>query len=122
MIFAQADLRRPARQTTARYLRAESAQQNSFENLPLYAAAIAVGTAARLPTSFMNKFVATYFGLRALYTILYINTTNAGPSNIRSIAYIGSESPSPVLRRRPRDPRSQDELFASSRYTQCDEC
>ncbi|GAA5878183.1 hypothetical protein JCM16303_002874 [Sporobolomyces ruberrimus] len=73
-----------------RYLRAEAAQQNGFENLAFFASAVVVGNLARLPASYMNLFSGGYLLSRILYNILYINTdSSAMLSNLRSVVFVG---------------------------------
>ncbi|GAA5914379.1 MAPEG family protein [Sporobolomyces salmoneus] len=72
-----------------KYLRAEAAQQNSFEQWGIFASAVVVGNMARLPTKYMNLFAGGYLLSRALYNILYINTTSKVWSNLRSVVYVG---------------------------------
>ncbi|KAK4056449.1 hypothetical protein OIO90_002592 [Microbotryomycetes sp. JL221] len=73
---------------TRKYLRAEAAQQNSFENLPVFLATLAAGHAARLPTSFINKFITFYIASRVLYSVLYIQTTRQKFTGLRSLVYV----------------------------------
>lgn len=49
--------------------RTEAAQQNIFENIGLYAAAIVAGNVARLGTSHMNKIALGYLVSRFLYVV-----------------------------------------------------
>ncbi|PWN96168.1 hypothetical protein FA09DRAFT_340366 [Tilletiopsis washingtonensis] len=70
------------------YIRAEAAQQNGFENLPFFAAAILAGNVARLPVDFLNLSAVVYVGSRILYNVLYINTTSASASNLRSVVFL----------------------------------
>ncbi|GAA6018685.1 hypothetical protein JCM11491_001260 [Sporobolomyces phaffii] len=72
-----------------RYLRAEAAQQNSFEQWAIFAGAVIAGNVARLPVKYMNLFAGGYLLSRILYNILYINTTSASWSNLRSVVYVG---------------------------------
>ncbi|GAA5942538.1 MAPEG family protein [Sporobolomyces koalae] len=72
-----------------KYIRAEAAQQNGFENWAIFAGAVIAGNLAKLPTSYMNVFSSGYILSRILYNILYINTTSAAWSNVRSVVYVG---------------------------------
>lgn len=47
----------------------EAAQQNIFENLGLYAAAIVAGNVAGLPVRHMNKIAAGYIASRVVYVV-----------------------------------------------------
>lgn len=70
------------------YQRAEAAQQNGFENLGLYAAAIVAANAAHLPASTVNNASAIYLASRVVYNLLYINTENLAISNLRSVTFL----------------------------------
>ncbi|GAA5827572.1 hypothetical protein JCM5353_001621 [Sporobolomyces roseus] len=72
-----------------RYIRAEAAQQNGFENLAFFSSAVVAGNLARLPTSYLNLFAGGYILSRILFNVLYINTTSAAWSNLRSVVYVG---------------------------------
>lgn len=56
-------------QVVQKYLRAEAAQQNSFEQWGIFASAVVVGNMARLPTKYMNLFAGGYLLSRALYNV-----------------------------------------------------
>ncbi|GAA5969851.1 hypothetical protein JCM3765_004595 [Sporobolomyces pararoseus] len=71
-----------------RYLRAEAAQQNGFESWGVFASAVVVGNLARLPVKYMNFFAGGYLLSRIIYNILYIRTTSAAWSNLRSVVYV----------------------------------
>ncbi|KWU44290.1 hypothetical protein RHOSPDRAFT_18167 [Rhodotorula sp. JG-1b] len=91
--------------------RTEAAQQNIFENIGLYAAAIVAGNVARLGTSHMNKIALGYLVSRFLYVVrgllqpsssvltsycvataqvLYIRTDRIKATPLRSVAYLTS--------------------------------
>ncbi|GAA5961521.1 hypothetical protein JCM8115_006703 [Rhodotorula mucilaginosa] len=70
--------------------RTEAAQQNIFENIGLYAAAIVAGNVARLGTSHMNKIALGYLVSRFLYVVLYIRTDTIKATPLRSVAYLTS--------------------------------
>ena len=76
------------KQQFGRYQRAESAQQNGFENLPLFAAAVIAANYAKLPTETINNSVAFYLGSRVIYNLLYINIENLRAAGLRSIVYV----------------------------------
>ena len=71
-----------------RFQRAEAAQQNGFENIGLYAAAIVVANAARLPVSTVNTASAVYLTSRVVYNLLYVNTEKLSISNLRSVVFL----------------------------------
>ncbi|BGP58083.1 hypothetical protein JCM8202_006216 [Rhodotorula sphaerocarpa] len=73
-----------------RYLRMEAAQQNIFENLGLYAAAIVAGNVAGLPVRHMNKIAAGYIASRVVYVFLYSRTDKEKATPLRSLAFITS--------------------------------
>ncbi|GAA5903010.1 hypothetical protein JCM5296_004515 [Sporobolomyces johnsonii] len=72
-----------------KYLRAESAQMNTFENLGWFSAAVVAGNLARLPTRYLNLFAGGYVASRLLYTLLYVNTTSAAWANLRTVTWLG---------------------------------
>ncbi|WWC61920.1 uncharacterized protein I303_104506 [Kwoniella dejecticola CBS 10117] len=71
-----------------KYLRAEAAQENGLQNLPLFAAAILAGNFARLSPSVLNTTSAVYIGVRILYNFIYINNTSLFAANLRSVTYL----------------------------------
>lgn len=71
-----------------KYLRAEAAQQNGFEVLPYFAAAIVAGNAAKLPATLLNNSAVLFLASRVVYNVLYISTTSKPVSNLRSIVYL----------------------------------
>ncbi|PWN53466.1 hypothetical protein IE53DRAFT_384039 [Violaceomyces palustris] len=68
-------------------LRGQSCQANAFENVPLFAAAIAVGNLAKLPNSSLNSFVLTYLLSRALFTYFYLSTETKAASFLRTAVF-----------------------------------
>ncbi|SCV74587.1 BQ2448_7616 [Microbotryum intermedium] len=81
-----------------KYIRAEAANANDVEAIPLFGLAIVAGNMARLPAETMNRFVFTWYvpqeqrrlGLRALYNVLYIGTNGHKLSFLRSATYLGA--------------------------------
>ncbi|THW23022.1 hypothetical protein D6D23_05805 [Aureobasidium pullulans] len=74
----------------ATYERAEAAHKNSFESMPLFIAATLSGVFAEklTRTDVGNaQFSAVFLGIRALYTILYINTSSEKYSHARSLTW-----------------------------------
>ena len=60
-----------------RIVRAESASLNGLENLGFFAAAVAVGNAARLDVGVLNRLAVAYVVSRALYNVIFVlNVTN----------------------------------------------
>ena len=72
----------------ARYQRAEAAQQNGFENVGIYAAAIVAANVAKVPASTCNTAAAIYLASRVVYNMLYINTEKLSTSNLRTVAFL----------------------------------
>lgn len=70
------------------YQRAEAAQQNGFENLGLFAAAIVAGNIAKLPASTLNTSAIVYLVGRIVYNLLYINTESLKLSNARTVVFL----------------------------------
>ena len=75
--------------TKGRILRAESAQQNGFENIGLFAAAVVAGNAAGLDNWWLNTLSAGYIASRAVYNFIYINNTTEGIAQTRTAVFLG---------------------------------
>lgn len=73
-------------------IRAEGAQQNGFENLGLFAAAVVAGNAVALETQYLNVLTGAYIASRCLYNLIYLNNTTPALANIRSCVYIASSA------------------------------
>jgi len=73
--------------TKERIIRAEGAQQNGFENLAFYAAAVTAGNVAGLAPQTMNTLSATYLASRAVYNLIYINGNTAALAGARTTIY-----------------------------------
>ncbi|WWC69946.1 uncharacterized protein I206_103890 [Kwoniella pini CBS 10737] len=71
-----------------KFIRAEAAQENAFQNLPLFAAAVLAGNFARLSPSVLNTTSALYLFFRVAYTIVYINNTSPFLANFRSVTFL----------------------------------
>ena len=56
-------------------IRAEGAQQNGFENIGLFAAAVVIGNVAKLDNSTLNTLSGAYLASRVVYNLLYIYGT-----------------------------------------------
>lgn len=56
--------------------RAESAQQNGFENVGLFAAAVVAGNIAKLDNSTLNILSGGYILSRIAYNYIYITNTS----------------------------------------------
>ncbi|WRT66615.1 uncharacterized protein IL334_003574 [Kwoniella shivajii] len=70
------------------YTRAEAAQQNGFQNLPLFAAAVLAGNFARLSPSTLNTTAALYLVSRIIYNVVYITNTTKSTANVRSVVFV----------------------------------
>jgi uncharacterized MAPEG superfamily protein len=77
------------KRTKERIFRAEGAQQNGFENLAFYAAAVTAGNAAGLAPQTMNMLSGAYLASRTLYNLIYINGDTAALAGLRSTVYTG---------------------------------
>jgi len=71
-----------------RFLRAEGANSNGFENLPLWAIAVLAGNMARLPNHTLNSHATVYLVTRAIYNVIYISTESNALSFFRSAVYL----------------------------------
>jgi uncharacterized MAPEG superfamily protein len=70
-----------------KYERAEAAQANALENLPLFASAVIVANFAGLKRAGLGgveSFVGMWFIVRALHSLSYITTTDRKMSFLRS--------------------------------------
>jgi len=76
-------------QTKNRIFRAEGAQQNGFENVGLFAAAVVAGNMAGLSATTLNGLTYGYLGSRVLYNLIYINNESTGAANVRSVVFVG---------------------------------
>ncbi|KAI0121153.1 hypothetical protein BJ170DRAFT_600160 [Xylariales sp. AK1849] len=74
--------------TKATIVRAEGAQQNGFENIGLFAAAVVIGNVAKLDNWSLNALSAGYLASRVVYNILYIRGTTDALSNARSVSFL----------------------------------
>ncbi|ERF76253.1 hypothetical protein EPUS_04330 [Endocarpon pusillum Z07020] len=74
--------------TKGRIIRAESAQQNGFENIGFFATAVVAGNLARLDTTWLNTLSVGYVISRILYNLIYLNNTTAGLATTRTVTYI----------------------------------
>jgi len=74
--------------TKDRFTRLRGAQQNGFENLGFFAAAVVAGNLAGLPSQTLNGLSAGYVLSRVLYTAFYVSNTNPKISDIRSALWL----------------------------------
>ena len=75
-------------QTKARIARAEGAQQNGFENIGLYAAAVVAGNIAGLNAATLNYLSGGYLLSRMAYNIIYINNESTTAGNTRTGVFL----------------------------------
>ncbi len=74
--------------TKGRIFRAESAQQNGFENIGFFAAAVVAGNLAGLDTIWLNTLSVGYVISRIAYNLIYINNTTANLATARTVTFI----------------------------------
>ncbi|PMD66727.1 uncharacterized protein K444DRAFT_607048 [Hyaloscypha bicolor E] len=74
--------------TKDRFTRIKGAQQNGFENLGFFAAAVVAGNLAGLSSSTLNGLSAGYVVSRVVYTAVYISNTNPKFSDLRSLLWL----------------------------------
>jgi len=74
--------------TKGRIIRAESAQQNGFENVGLFATAVVAGNMARLDSTSLNILSVGYVLSRIVYSYIYIHNTTAGLAMTRTLVFI----------------------------------
>ena len=66
-------------------IRAEAAQQNGFENLGLFAAAVVAANVAKVDAWWVNVLSLGYLGSRAAYNVLYVR----GAGGARTVVFLG---------------------------------
>lgn len=74
--------------TKGRIIRAECAQQNGYENIGFFAAAVVAGNLAGLDTTWLNTLSVGYVISRILYNLIYINNTTASLASMRTVTFI----------------------------------
>jgi uncharacterized MAPEG superfamily protein len=74
--------------TKGRIARAQMAQQNGFENIGLFAAAVVAGNMAQLDVRLMNLLSVGYVVSRAVYNLIYINNTSAALATTRTGVFL----------------------------------
>lgn len=75
-------------ETRDRIIRAEGAQQNGFENIGLYAAAVVAGNIAGLDNRTLNLLSGGYVASRILYNVIYINNSTETAANARTGVFL----------------------------------
>ncbi|PSK33922.1 hypothetical protein B9Z65_8248 [Elsinoe australis] len=74
--------------TKAKIIRAEGAQQNGFENIGLFAAAVVIGNVAKLDNWTLNALSGAYLASRVAYNICYIQGSNDSVANVRTVSFL----------------------------------
>ncbi|MCJ1391466.1 hypothetical protein MMC18_004330 [Xylographa bjoerkii] len=74
--------------TKNRVIRAEGAQQNGFENVGLFAAAVVAGNVAGVDNWWLNALSGGYVASRVLYNMIYINNESVGMANARTGVFL----------------------------------
>ncbi|MCJ1250880.1 hypothetical protein MMC30_008108 [Trapelia coarctata] len=75
--------------TKDRIMRAEGAQQNGFENIGLFAAAVVAGNVAGVDNWWLNTLSGAYVASRVLYNVVYINNETEGMAKVRTGVFLG---------------------------------
>jgi uncharacterized MAPEG superfamily protein len=76
----------------SRFERANAAHNNTLESFGIVAAALIAGSVAGLDNDTLNTAAATLIAIRALYIILYINTTTNRVSQLRSLVWFANQA------------------------------
>jgi len=74
--------------TKEKIIRAEGAQQNGFENVGLFAAAVVAGNIAGLDNSTLNYLSGGYLVSRAIYNLIYITNDTPSAANARTATFL----------------------------------
>lgn len=73
-----------------KFIRAEAAQMNGFENIGWFAAAVVAANVAKVPAAELNSLAGGYLLLRVLYNYFYITVTDETLATLRSVLYVSS--------------------------------
>lgn len=68
-----------------RIIRAEAAMSNGFDNVPLFAAAVVAGNAAKLSAQMLNGLSLTYLACRIAFNVVYVRNMPIS----RTVAFFG---------------------------------
>ncbi|MCJ1285383.1 hypothetical protein MMC26_004723 [Xylographa opegraphella] len=74
--------------TKNRVIRAEGAQQNGFENIGLFAAAVVAGNVAGVDNWWLNALSGGYLVSRVVYNVIYINNESVALANTRTGVFL----------------------------------
>jgi uncharacterized MAPEG superfamily protein len=77
--------------TKDKIIRAEGAQQNGFENVGLFAAAVVAGNVAGVSNSTLNYLTSGYLASRAIYVWIYINNQSDSSGMYKKMACQGQD-------------------------------
>ncbi|KAN0062253.1 hypothetical protein ACQY0O_005434 [Thecaphora frezii] len=75
-------------ETDKRFVRAEAANANGFENLGFFAAAVVAGNIAGLPPHELNALTFGYLVSRVVYNYFYITVKDEAAVPLRSGSYL----------------------------------
>ncbi|KAJ3474323.1 hypothetical protein NLG97_g9898 [Lecanicillium saksenae] len=68
-------------------LRGQAAQQNGFEWWAVWAAAVILGTLAKVPQEQMTKYTVIHVACRLVYNYLYVTTSRRSLSYLRTLVF-----------------------------------
>jgi uncharacterized MAPEG superfamily protein len=88
--------------TKDKIIRAEGAQQNGFENVGFFAAAVVAGNVAGLDNFTLNYLTGGYLASRAIYVWLYINNQSETTGMLGMITPLGKAQTNKTQRIRGR--------------------
>lgn len=74
--------------TKDKIVRAEGAQQNGFENVGLFAAAVVAGNVAHVEPTLLNALAYGYLASRVVYNVIYINNTSWAMGQTRTAVFL----------------------------------
>ncbi|KAI0129041.1 hypothetical protein BJ170DRAFT_594861 [Xylariales sp. AK1849] len=75
---------------TRRFIATQRCVSNSFDELPLFAAAVVAANLAALPVHEINLFAALYVIIRLVYAVVYIFVETTLP--LRTLVWMGASS------------------------------
>jgi uncharacterized MAPEG superfamily protein len=73
--------------TTGLAARANAAQANSFETLPVFLAAVLIAEYLVVPQGVVNKLAMAYVGLRVLYGLAYLGNWSSFRSVVWTVSF-----------------------------------
>ncbi|KAJ6781663.1 hypothetical protein PWT90_01413 [Aphanocladium album] len=68
-------------------LRGQAAQQNGFEWWAMWAAAVILGTLAKVPQEDMTRYTVIHVACRLVYNYLYVTTSKRSLSYLRTLVF-----------------------------------